>query len=522
MKSNNPNSNPNLDQAFLDAVEKYRYELDKLIFIIFPFGEPNHPLEHKMPYAWQLEDLKRLSEHLKDPATRYKVFYWAVSSGHGAAKTSLGAMVIIMLMYLYKVRGRITANTDTQLRTVVWPEYDKWCSYARYFKTMFDKQGTAIKSLNPDHAETHRVDQFTWSADNPDAIAGLHNSGGVVLYGFEEAATIPAVIVQKAEGAFTDIDAIKIMFLFANSRDPNSYFERCMADPKFYSRRIDTRELPHVSKDFVNNLLADCNGDEDHDDFRIKVRGLPGKSSSDAIISLSNANKAINRKDTIDTSSPVPIILTCDPAWTGGDRTTIWVHQGNVSRLLESYRLNKADGDDHNYTYNLLRQYEKDFKADSVLIDQAEGTGIYTLSQRHGAQYHWELISFGSSAIDAPDFNSSQYQNLRAQMYYEANEWLKGPVTIATNDKVSKDDVVKELTWTKGMRNKSSLKKQAQPKDEIKKDVGMSPDLADGFVLRFSRKIYDRLPKHRPNVDNTEDDFNTETYDPYKNMTFRG
>lgn len=512
----------NVDQKFLDAVEKYRYDLDKLAFIIFPFGEPGHPLEHKMPYAWQIEELRKLSNHLRNPETRFKAYYWIVSSGHGAAKTSLGAMVIIMLMYLWKVRGRITANTDTQLRTIVWPEYDKWCGYARYFKDMFDKQGTAIKSLNPDHAETLRVDQFTWSPDNPDAIAGLHNSGGVVLYGFEEAATIPAVIIQKAEGAFTDIDSIKILFMFANSRDPNSYFERCMNDPNYNSRRIDTREMPHVDRNYIAKLLSDCNGDEDHDDFRTKVRGLPAKSSSDSIISLSNANKAINRKGLIDVNSPIPVILTCDPAWTGGDRTTIWVHQGNISRLLACYKLNKDNGDTHYYTYNLLKQYEKEFRADAVWIDQAEGTAVYTLSQAHGPQWHWELVSFGGSPIDAPDFNNSQYQNLRAQMYYETNDWLKGPVIIQTCDGVSADDIVKELSWTKGMRNKNTHKKQAEPKVDVKTRVGMSPDIADGLILRFGRKIYDRLPINKPNVDNDVEEFNTEKYDPYKNMTFRG
>lgn len=514
--------NNNIDKDFLDAIERYRYDLHKLIFVIFPFGEKGTPLEHKMPYPWQLEELKRLSDHLRNPETRYLAYYLAVSSGHGAAKTSLGAMLTIMLMYLYRVRGRLTANTETQLRTVVWPEYDKWCNMARYFSLMFEKQGTSIKSVNPAYSETWRVDQFTWSEDNPDAIAGLHNSGGVVLYTFEEAATIPAVIIKKAEGAFTDVDAIKIMIMFANSSDPNSYFERCMADPKWRTKRIDTRELPHVSTDFVNNLLKDCNGDEEHDDFRVKVRGLPAKSSSDSIISMANANKAINRKGVIDVTSPIPIILTCDPAWTGGDRTTIWVHQGNVSRLLESYKLNKDNGDTHYYTYNLLVQYEREFKVDAVLIDQAEGTAVYTLSQANGPKYHWQLVSFGGAAIDAPDFNTSQYQNLRAQMYYEANEWLKGPVTIVSNEVVASDDIVKELSWTKGLRNKHTLKKQAEPKDGIKLRVGMSPDLADGFVLRFGRKIHDRLPQHKPRVDYEDEDRDTGTYDPYKNMTFRG
>ena len=62
-------------------------------------------------------------------------------------------------------------------------------------------------------------------------------------------------------------------------------------------------------------------------------------------------------------------------------------------------------------------------------------------------------------------------------------------------------DVQKQLCWTKGKRNDKSLKKQAQSKQEIKEFYGASPDLADGFVLQFSRKIHDRLPENQSDID---------------------
>ena len=73
-----------------------------------------------------------MSDHLRDPATRYESYRLIISSGNGAAKTAFGAMTNIMLLYTQRLRGRLTANTEPQLRQIIWPEYDKWFRLARY------------------------------------------------------------------------------------------------------------------------------------------------------------------------------------------------------------------------------------------------------------------------------------------------------------------------------------------------------------------------------------------------------
>jgi len=194
----------------------------------------------------------------------------------------------------------------------------------------------------------------------------------------------------------------------------------------------------------------------------------------------------------------LPSILTVDPAWTGGDETTIWHHQGMYSCLLERFKLDPEQQQDHSYTYRKICEYEKDLRADRVLIDQGEGTALKTLANMDG-KHHWELISFANSPNDVPDPKTSEYANIRAQMYYEANKALIDGhvISVATETpEQDRDDILKQLSLTKGSRHKTSLKKLAESKKDIKDRVGYSPDLADGFVLQFSRKVLDRLEEN--------------------------
>lgn len=508
---------------FKRLVNEYRYDFDKLVYIIFPFGQPDHELEEKSPYDWQIDEWRKLSKHLKDPKTRHEAYRLAVSSGNGAAKTAFGAMTYFMLMYTQRVRGRITANTQPQMNSIVWPEYDIWYQHARYSDIFFEKLGTTIKAKDPVKAETWRLDAVTWNEATPASISGLHNKGGAILYIFEEAAGIPAIIWKYASGAMTDTDTIKIWLAFANSDDPESKFEQNMNSPDWHSRRIDTRTLKHVDPKQIEVWLREVGGNEDHDDFRVRVRGLPRKSSKDSIISKEAVIAALERGKNFDISqvSILPCIIMCDPAWTGGDETTIWMRQGHYARLLERYRLDKSQNEDHMITYIKLCEYERDFHADAVFIDQGEGTALKTLANNNGK--NWELVSFANSPNDTLEVKESQYGNLRAQMYYEANKWLMEGGILDCREDEWREDIEKQLCWTKGSRHKVTGKKMAEPKVDIKTRVGQSPDIADGFILGFARPVTDRLPendRHNSNIRGQvgNDVFTmAKEYDPYAN-----
>lgn len=482
-------------KAFQEAINENRYDFCKLIYIIFPFGEKGHELEHWEPYDWQMEELSKLSMHLMNPETRYKTYRLIISSGNGAAKTAFGAMVIMMLMYTQQLQARITANTDPQMKQIIWPEYDVWYRHARYADVFFEKLGTSIKARDEKLSSKWRVDTVNWSEQTPQAISGLHNKGKAIAYVFEEAPGIPAVIWQYASGAFTETDTIKIWMAFGNSDDPESKFEQLMDSATWRSRRIDTRTLSHIDEDQIKDWLMDAGGDEDDDDFRVRVRGMPRKSSKDAIMSADLINAGLARRKDFDKSTVemLPSVLTCDPAWKGGDETCIWYRQGPYACLLEKYKL-KDVAEDHMYTYNRMVYWERVVKADAVMIDQGEGTAIWTLANNDGK--YWELISFASAANDAATFQESEFGNIRAQMYYEGKKFLQNGGVLDSKNPKYIEDIKRQLAWTHGMRHKVHGKKMCEPKLDVKSRVGKSPDVADGFILSFARPVTERLPEN--------------------------
>lgn len=481
-------------KLFESLIEKYRYDFCKLVYIIFPFGDPEGPIEKYAPYSWQMEEWAKYSKHLQNIETRYETYRLVISSGNGAAKTAFGAMTLIMLMYTQQLKARVTANTDPQMKTIVWPEYDIWFRRALFNEHFFEKFGTSIKARKEDLAESWRIDTVTWSEQSPASISGLHNKGKAAAYVFEEAPGIPAVIWQYASGAFTETETIKLHLAFGNSDDPESKFEQNMASPLWNTRRIDTRTLSHIDPKQIEAWLIESGGDEDNDDFRVRVRGLPRKSARDSIIKAETVDAALARRFDFDKSSVAhfPVVLSCDPAWTGGDFTTIWYKQGHYKCMLENYRLRKEDGDTHQLTYNKLCYWERKLKADAVHIDQGEGTAIYTLAQ-NAQKHHWILISFAANPTDNVDSTKSEYKNIRAMMYYKTQQSLMAGGVLDAREPEWIDQIRKELCWTKGRRHKITHQKLAEDKKELKERVGKSPDIADGCVLLEAYDVIDKL-----------------------------
>ena len=513
------NVDPQLE-LFKQLVHANKYDFCKLVYIIFPYGQPGHPLEHKKPHDWQMQEWKKMSDWFSNPETRDKTYKKAISTGNGSGKTAWASQTILMIMYTHMLRGRLTGNTKPQLTQVVWPEYDKWFTFARYSDVFFEKFGESIKSRDEHKADQWQFSMFTWDEQNPAAVSGLHNDGNATAYVMEESPGIPANIFQYANGAFTDVNTIKLWLALGNSDDPDSRFEQMMNDPDWNPVRIDTRTLPHVSKDFIATVLKECGGDEDADDFRVRVRGLPRKTNADSIINRDRVRDAFDRAPEFNLASVnrLPAIITVDPAWTGGDFTTIWFHQGPYIKLLNAYQLNAALGEDHKITYDLVVKYEKQYRADAVWIDQGEGTALKTLANNDG-RYHWDLVSFANAPTDHPDRSQSEYGNMRAQLYFEARKFFnEGTAVIEIGDEISYDNiriagkqvtnaeemkeaVITQLGYTKGDRHKITMKKMAESKKEIKARVGESPDLADGLVLRFARVLLDRQPENEVRSD---------------------
>ena len=104
---------------------------DPLKFVLhhFPWGQKNTPLENFTgPRKWQREVLRELGDHIKQNNGKidYETFRMAVSSGRGIGKSALVSWLVIwMLTTRIGSTTIVSANSDTQLRSVTWAEITK-------------------------------------------------------------------------------------------------------------------------------------------------------------------------------------------------------------------------------------------------------------------------------------------------------------------------------------------------------------------------------------------------------------
>ena len=106
----------------------------KFVMYLFPWGQKNTPLEHfSGPRKWQREVLRDIGEHIRNNNGKidYDVLRMAVSSGRGIGKSALVSWLVIwMLSTRIGSTIIVSANSETQLRSVTWAEITKWLALA--------------------------------------------------------------------------------------------------------------------------------------------------------------------------------------------------------------------------------------------------------------------------------------------------------------------------------------------------------------------------------------------------------
>ena len=112
----------------------------------------------------------------------------------------------------------------------------------------FDVRATSIRSQVPGHETSWRADFITWSEQNTEAFAGLHNKGKRILLIFDEASAIADPVWEVAEGALTDQNTEIIWLAFGNPTRSN----RLVLRHRFWSAAVSLEVLddrqPHCRR----------------------------------------------------------------------------------------------------------------------------------------------------------------------------------------------------------------------------------------------------------------------------------
>lgn len=169
-----------------------------------------------------------------------------------------------------------------------------------------------------------------------------------------------------------------------------------------------------------------------------------------------------------------PLVLGVDPA-REGDRTVISFRRGR-----DWFKYLKYDKMNEMLLAGIIASHIKNNDVAKVFIDVGMGYG--TLDRLRELGYHRIVtgVHFGHGAIE-----KDVYLNKRAEMAIALRDWLiEGGVSIPDDDEVHKDiGVIPDYERT----SRGLIK--LPPKEKIKEDYGLSPDIFDSIILTFAYPV---------------------------------
>jgi hypothetical protein len=232
---------------------------------------------------------------------------------------------------LSDTRGIVTANTEGQLRTKTWPELAKWLALCAN-RHWFTYTATSLQSARPGRDKTWRVDAITWSENNTEAIAGLHNKGKRAFALFDEASVIPEAVWETVEGALTDGGTELFWAAFGNPIRTTGRFRECFTGGRFAhrwsSQQIDSRSVSMTNKAQIASWVKDYG--EDSDFVRVRVRGVFPRAGTLQFIDSERIADAVARA--LEPDPTAPLVMGVDIARQGADHSVIRFRRGLDAR----------------------------------------------------------------------------------------------------------------------------------------------------------------------------------------------
>lgn len=453
------------------AAECY-YDPLKWVLTIYPWGDKGTFLaDFDGPDTWQIEVLQAIGRELILVDTKRGITnaaQVAIGSGHGTGKTALEAWII---QWWFSTRrnpaANCTAGTEMQLKTKLWRELAKWHAVSAN-SHWFDWTATGFKMRENPIAMAHAI---PWSESNPHAFAGLHEADPLVV--FEEASTIPQIIWETQEGAFTTPGGLWLTV--GNLTEHGGAFYDCFERNRKYwlTYNIDSRNAKMADKARIAQWLEQYG--EDSDFFRVRVLGQAPRGGATRIFTPDLIDAAVRREMDEDwIQEDAALIMGIDPGG-GGNPTAIVLRRGPlikpewIVRFSESNQMRVA---------SLICTYLSKFKPDYAFID-AHGIGkpIYDRCRDLGYRMIVDVYAGDRSAV----VDKLRYFNPRAEWWGRMAEWLR-------HGKVPPDRDLRDQLLAQPMEVRQ-MRLQLMAKEEMRTHGIESPDTADATSFTFAELV---------------------------------
>lgn len=395
-----------------------------------------------------------------------------VKGGVGFGKTYVMAVVVWWSLICHDaVKVSIFGPNEANLKTGIFAELQKLHNIMNpLFKEGFKVEATRI-SRKVNGANCFAEYRLA-NKDNPDSARGIHAPNNFILV--DESTGVDDQIFEVLLNILSDPNP-KIL-LVSNPSKASGFFWRTFNDPDISDdwTKITGKlsDAPHYDPEKAKIQIKNYGGVTSRQ-HRVMVLGEFPLSDEEGLFSREFIEAAVANTNVVPAETE-PRIWGLDPASLGSDGSILCIrHDNKVIAFHEWKNLEPTQ-----LSYAVRDLYEKTPKTQRpavIAIDAGGlGNGVWSNLRDFGLPVHSAV--FNGTPTRRPDL----YQNVRAQIYAEAKDWIHSEnVSIPSEPKF-----IEELAITQYSDETGKIK--IEDKKSIRKRLKRSPDYADAFCLTFA------------------------------------
>jgi len=422
------------------------------------------------PDKWQTGALNAFSS--KDPDKQQIALKACVGPGKTTVLSWMGLNFLSCFGdKIDRPKGAAVAVTRDNLKDNLWPEFSKWIKVSSFLDNQFE--WTKERIYQKDHPEDWFMSARSFSKDaDPLAqgrtLSGLHSK--YVLGLLDESGEIPLPVIKTAKQMLSRCVFGKLIQAGNPSSLDGALYDAC-ENGGWYVITItgdpdDPKRSPRIDINWARKQIEDYGRDDPW--VMYSVLGLFPPSSINSLLGIEDVNRAFERAYSMTDIRCSQKRLGIDVAREGDDRTVIFPRQGLVA--FNPVIMRGADGPQIAARVAVSKDR---WKSEVEYLDCTGGFGDSAYDSLVMGGHTPVRVHYSEKAP------KEGFQNMRAYMFWQMAQWIKTRGALP-----HVPEMVKELTApTYTFQNGRIL---LEPKKEIKKRIGRSPDLADALGLTFA------------------------------------
>jgi hypothetical protein len=424
----------------------------------------------------------------------------AMKSSKGPGKSTVEAWIAWNFL-LTRPHPKIAATSISadNLADGLWTEMSKWQQRSELLKQTFTWTKTRI--FANDHPETWWMAARSWSrtadkSQQADTLAGLH--ADYILFVLDESGGIPDSVMAAAEAALASGIESHIVQAGNPTMLSGPLYRAFSIEARLWHRIEVTsdpdnpKRSPRVSLQWAKEQIEKYGRDNPW--VMVNVLGQFPPSSLNSLIGPDEVAEATKRYYREFEIGQAPLVFGVDVARFGDDASVIFPRRG-----IQAFAPRKLRNVDSTQGAGTVARMWQDQNADAVFIDDTGGFGSGWIDQLRLMGRTPIGVHFAGKA-----HNAGKYANKRAEIYFEAVEWIKRGGALPDVPELAA--ALTQTTYTF-----AGDKLMLEPKDDIKAKLGYSPDEADAFVLSFAEPVSVQHLPHGWSRHQAE-------YDPFANI----